>query len=101
MTRVVVSPRADVDVDSILDRLSALAGIVVAEHYARDLQAIYERLEMFPAIGAPRPNLGRNIRIVMLEPFVVFYRYIPGEEAVTVIRVLDGRRNITRRLLRS
>lgn len=31
MTRVVVSPRADIDIDGILERLSALAGIVVAE----------------------------------------------------------------------
>jgi toxin ParE1/3/4 len=85
----------------ILDRLSALAGIAVAERYASDLQAVYERLEMFPSIGAHRPILGRDIRIVVLEPFVVFYRYLAEEEAVTVVRVLDGRRNITRGLLRS
>lgn len=101
MTRVVVSPRADVDIDGILDRLSVLAGITVAERYAGDLQAIYERLEMFPAIGAPRPRLGQNIRIVVLEPYVVFYRYSPDEETVTVVRVLDGRRNVTRHLMRS
>lgn len=101
MTRVVVSPRADTDIDGILDRLSALAGIAVAERYAGDLQAIYERLEMFPAIGAPRPSLGYNTRIVVLEPYVVFYRYSPDEETVTVVRVLDGRRNVTRHLMRS
>ena len=101
MTHIIVGPRAETDIDDILERLSLLAGIVVAERYAGDLQAVYERLEMFPAIGAPRPSLGRNIRIVMLEPFVVFYRYLADEDTVTVVRVLDGRRNVTRRLIRS
>lgn len=99
MTRVLVTPRAEADIDEMLERLSALAGITVAERYANDLQAIYERLEMFPAIGAPRPRLGRNIRIAMLEPYIVFYRYSADEETVTIARVLDGRRNVTRRLI--
>lgn len=33
MTHVVVSPQADTDIDGILDRLSALAGIAIAERY--------------------------------------------------------------------
>lgn len=101
MIRVVVSPQADVDIDGILDRLPGLAGLAVAERYASDLQTVYERLEMFPATGVSRPNLGHNVRIVMLDLDVVFYRLLAHEETVTIVRVLDGRRNITRRLVRT
>jgi toxin ParE1/3/4 len=61
---------------------------------------IYERLEMFPAIGAPRPGLGAGIRIAMLSPYIVIYRLESNTaETLTIARVLDGRRNITRRMV--
>ena len=52
MTRLVISARASRDVREILEHLSELAGPSVAEKYARDLRALYERLSMFPASGA-------------------------------------------------
>jgi plasmid stabilization system protein ParE len=98
MTRFVVTARAGIDVREILERLSDLAGPSVAERYARDLRAIYERLMMFPASGARRSSLGPFARIAVRDPYVVVYDHV-GEE-VRIIRVLDGRRNITRRLVR-
>ncbi len=58
MTPVVVSPKADADVDNMLERLA----------------------------GA------------ILSPYVVVYDYV--DEMVRIVRVLEGRRNITRRLAR-
>lgn len=98
MTRFVVSVRAGTDVKQILERLSELGGPNVAGKYARDLRAIYERLSMFPASGARRSKLGPFARIAVWDPYVVVYDHI-GEE-IRIVRVLDGRRNITRRLVR-
>jgi plasmid stabilization system protein ParE len=98
MTPVVVSPKADADVDNMLERLAGLAGPAVARRYAQELEAIYERLAMFPASGARRKSLGPDTRIAILSPYVVVYDYV--NEMVRIVRVLDGRRNIVRRLVR-
>src|SRR5712691_2970709 len=98
MTPVVVSPRADADTDDMLKRLADLAGPSVVRRYERELRAIYERLAMFPGSGARRRSLGPNARIAVLSPYVVVYDYVDG--MVRIVRVVDGRRNITRRLVR-
>jgi toxin ParE1/3/4 len=97
MTRIIVSRQADSDIDGIFDILCERAGL--AERYAADLRATYERLEMFPRIGALRREFRRDIRIVVLHPYVLIYRHEPDRDTVTAMRVLDGRRNITRRLI--
>ncbi|HEY2612369.1 MAG TPA: type II toxin-antitoxin system RelE/ParE family toxin [Reyranella sp.] len=76
MTRIVVSPKADADVNDMLQRLFDLAGPAVARKYAQELESIYERLA----------------------PYVVVYDHVNA--TVRIIRVIDGRRNITRRLVR-
>ena len=53
---------------------------------------------MFPRSGARRPGLGRNARIGVIAPYVVIYDYKRDE--VLIQRIIDGRRNITRRLMR-
>jgi toxin ParE1/3/4 len=55
-------------------------------------------LAEFPDIGPPRPEFGRNARIALVHPFVIVYDH--ADDTVTVLRVLHGRRNITRRLVR-
>ncbi len=72
----------------------------VTDRYANDLQAIFDRLSMFPAIGAHRRELGRHARIVVLSPYIVIYDYVANEDYATIVRVIDGRRNLTRNLVR-
>ena len=51
MTPVVVSPRADADVDAMLEHLADLAGPTVARRYNQELDAVFERLAMFPVVA--------------------------------------------------
>ena len=44
-------------------------------------------------------KLGPTVRIGVVFPYVVFYRYAAADDAVLVLRVLNGRRKITRRVL--
>ena len=53
---------------------------------------------LFPRSGMRRPSLGRDIRFGVVEPYVIIYRY--RADTVTVARIVDGRRNITRQLVR-
>jgi plasmid stabilization system protein ParE len=98
MTRVVVTERAKEDVRRILTDLNARAGNHVAERYAADFKTAYRRLAHIPAGGPPRPALGSKTRIVPVLPYIVIYDY--ENDTVTVLRVLHGKRNITRNLIR-
>jgi toxin ParE1/3/4 len=34
-------------------------------------------------------------------PYVVFYRHVEGDDTVSIIRIVHGRRRLTRKLLQS
>ena len=98
MARVVVTNQAKRDLRSIFSDLNERAGYRVAVRYAVDFKATYRRLADFPASGPPRPALGSKTRIAIVLPYIVIYDH--EDEAVTVLRVLHGKRNITRQLVR-
>ena len=56
-------------------------------------------LATFPESGSPRPALGRLIRIGLVSPYNVIYEYVEADDAVTIMRIVHGRRRITRRML--
>ena len=98
MARVVVTGRAKRDVRRILSDLNERAGYRVAMRYAEEFKAAYRRLAHNPAGGPPRRSLGPKTRLAIVLPYVVIYDH--EDDAVTVLRVLHGRRNITRDLIR-
>jgi plasmid stabilization system protein ParE len=100
MTRVVVTEPAKRDVRNILSDLSERASYRIAARYADEFKTVYRRLREVPATGAPRSKLGPNCRIAIVLPYLVVYDYNGNDDEVTVLRVLHGRRNITRSLIR-
>lgn len=98
MARVVVTDQAKSDIRRILSDLADRAGYRVAERYASEFKAAYRRLNSFPDSGSPRPALGLNTRIVLVLPYIVFYE--SRADTVTVLRVMHGKRNITRDVIR-
>jgi toxin ParE1/3/4 len=98
MAKLIVSPQAELDAAAIVELLSDKAGVDVAAKYLREIDALFERISLFPRSGMRRPSLGRDIRFGVVEPYVIIYRY--RANTVTVARIVDGRRNITRRLIR-
>src|SRR5690349_12492812 len=99
MARLTFSALADQDVATIITYLAREAGIVTAERYAAEFAALYDRLAEFPKMGSLRPAIGDDVRIAIVAPYIVIYAFDPVPDAVTVLRVLHGRRNITRKLL--
>ena len=98
MARVVITEPADADVQAIIAYLSREAGHRVAAKYAQEFDAAYDRLADFPGIGPRRPALGLDTRIWVVRPYVIIYEHIG--DTVTVLRILHGRRDISRRLVR-
>ena len=99
MARVVFSGLADLDINGILVDLAAKAGRFVAVKYDGLFEQLYDRLAGHPNSGAPRPALGEHIRIGIVAPFIVIYQYAEDIDTVTVLRVVDGRRRISGRML--
>jgi plasmid stabilization system protein ParE len=97
MARLVVAGPAKLDVREILTNLSQVAGYPVSRRYGARFKAMYRYIAQYPAAGAPRPALGVQVRIRVVQPFVFIYDY-DGDEA-TILRVVDGRRQITPELL--
>jgi plasmid stabilization system protein ParE len=95
MARLIVTDRADLDLSDIIEYLRKKAGAEVSMRYRLDINGVFERLTMFPKSGMPRRELGRHIRISVVSPYVIFYEH--QEDNVTILRILDGRRNITSR----
>ena len=98
MTRVIVSGPAKRDVRDILTDLNRHAGHLVASRYAAEFKNVYRSLARFPDSGPSRPALGPLSRIKLVHPYVVVYDR--DVDAVTVLRVLHGRRDITIKLIR-
>ena len=99
MAKLIVSPQAELDITAIPSMLEDKADDSVATRYRREFDGLFERSMMFPLSGALRPRLGEQVRIGVVEPYVVIYAY--RDEILRIVRVLDGLRNITKRLVRA
>ena len=100
MARLVVTADAEADTNDILAYLEREAGNLVARSYGRRFRHAIERLVDLPESGAPRPNLGANVRIAIVSPYVLIYDYTHDDDTLTLLRILHGKRNINRDLLR-
>ncbi|MGA8615683.1 MAG: type II toxin-antitoxin system RelE/ParE family toxin [Xanthobacteraceae bacterium] len=99
MTRLVTAPRFRSDTNTILNYLEEVAGSRVAARYGGRFEETIVRLTSFPESGAPRPALGVNTRIAIVQPYLLIYDFTPDDNTLTLLRLLHGRRNITRGLL--
>ena len=99
MTRVVLTSLADADAARIIAYLAEAAGDQVAEKYVDEFDEVYRRLERFPDSGSPRTKLGASVRLAVAWPYAILYQYDVTEDTVTILRIVHGRREITRRLL--
>jgi toxin ParE1/3/4 len=97
--RIVFTSLADADTAQIIGDPNKQAGENVADRCYAYFDSLYRRLERFPDCGAPRPKLGRYVRIAIVSPYVIIYEHI-DDDLVMIMRVVHGRRKITRRSLR-
>lgn len=49
-------------------------------------------LSHFPEIGRARPEFGRDLRSVLVSPYIVFYRI--EQDEIQILRILHGRRDL-------
>lgn len=56
------------------------------------VEAACEPLRQFPHSGAPRPRLAPGLRVTFHYPYAIYYT--PTAEAVVIVRVLHGARDV-------
>jgi len=99
MARIVVSLLAQADTAAIVADLAANAGRRVAAEYVKSFEALYARLAIHPDSGAPRPAIGSHVRIGIVTPYIAIYEFDSVVGAVTIFRIVHGRRRITGAIL--
>jgi toxin ParE1/3/4 len=98
MARLRLAPAAARDLQKISDDITAAAGERVALGFIGRLRRSLEGLPDFPRMGRLRAGFGPGVRSWALSPYVAFYRQSGPD--VEIIRIVHGRRKITRSLLR-
>ena len=101
MAKLIVSLQAQADEAYIIRDLARKAGRPVAEKYTASIDELLVRLIAFPESGAPRPSIGKRVRIGVIWPYVVLSEYTPATDTVTILRIVHGRRKITGKMLLS
>jgi toxin ParE1/3/4 len=100
MARLIVSRETQADLDEILAYLASVAGKSAALRYGERFRAAFRHLIDFPATGALRARLEADMRIWVVAPYVIFYRFAIDDDTVKVVRILHSRRNVTERLFK-
>jgi len=101
MARVIVSDVADADTADAVANIAGQAGPSAARRFSARFERLYDRLADFPASCQARPSLGKDIRVGVVFPYLVIYRFTKSDNTVGIVRVLHGKRNISRELLLS
>ena len=100
MIAVIVSPAARADLTEIIAYLASVASVGTASRWNDRLWLAFDEIAEFPGSGALRPKLGTNVRIKIVTPYIVIYEHVRGAKSADALRVVHGRRRITKRLVR-
>lgn len=100
MATVAIASQAGRDTRAILRDLVDQGGFARAQDFAAAIVGLQNRLGTFPRAYSTRPSLGEQIRLAVIAPYVVLYRYDEISDHVLLLRVVHGRRHITDALLK-
>jgi toxin ParE1/3/4 len=88
---IIVSDEADNDLMLIFSYLNQQSP-QASESIAREVDRCFQNISSFPYSGSARPDLGHDIKNVLVPPYVIFYAVRSNH--ITILRVLHGSRNI-------
>ena len=91
MLPVVRTEQAEADLEAILTYLEGRSP-PAAERFAAAVDSRCRQLGQLPEIGRLREELAEGVRSIVIEKYVLFYRV--NEQAVQVLRILDGSRDL-------
>lgn len=66
---------------------------VAADRWLQKFDSAIARLAAFPGLGSRRAELPDGICAFSVKPFIILYIQQPEQQQVTIIRVIDARRD--------
>jgi toxin ParE1/3/4 len=97
VSRYLLSPAAQADLEQIWDYTHDRWGIDQAEEYLREIQRAIERAAGNPQIGRACDEIRAGYRKLATGSHTLFYR-VTAESVIDVVRVLHQRMDIDRHL---
>ena len=81
------------DLGEIWATLASEASEAIATNFLTALEKHFEPLRHFPLSGAAREQIAPNLRVTFHHPYAIYY--MPLSNAVVIVRVIHGARDIT------
>ena len=97
MSRYLLSPAAQADLEQIWDYTRGRWGVDQADEYLRELQRAMERAAANPSIGRACDEIRPGYRKLAAGSHTLFYR-VTAEAVIDVVRVLHQRMDVDRHL---
>jgi toxin ParE1/3/4 len=94
MTRLAFAKEARADIRDITTYLRDNAGLRVAERYFSNITRLCRNLTEHPYRGPARLKFGPHIRIAVVKPYLIVYRYDATRDTVFILRVVHSRRDL-------
>lgn len=100
MTRVIISPRAESELEEIW-LMFAADDISAATRLVRNIGERIEMLATYPRLGPRRPDIAPTARVLVEGRYLVIYEHHPNSDIgsvdiVEIVAVVDGRRDLAR-----
>lgn len=74
--------------------MAAEASEQVATRFVVAIEAHFEPLRHFPLSGPAREQLAPGLRVTFQNPYAIYYMPHDGADAVVIVRVIHGARDI-------
>ena len=96
MGRLVVSPRAEAELDAIATFIARRDGELRATAVVERIWKTMNNLAFMPGMGrSDRSYLEEGARMFPSAPWIIIYELLPDGDGILVQRVLDGSRNLS------
>jgi toxin ParE1/3/4 len=66
-----------------------------ADQQISPIENAVHRLADFPKLGPARSDVGTNVRAILQNRYLILYRLQPSTNNVELLRVIDGRRDLS------
>jgi len=93
LTEIVISRRAGDDFKRIW-RYIALDNEAAADRLLLAIDKKIQRLRKFPELGASRPEIRPNVRVLMHGSYLILYEFDPARDTVQIVALVEAMRDL-------
>lgn len=89
---LIITPATLEDLGQIWLYIATQASSDIADRLLDEVYDRFELLSMAPLMGKERPELAVNVRSMVIDPLIIYYR--PTERGVAIARVLRAKQDV-------